>query len=659
MFKSPFIALLRQYLFWMIFFFICRSIFILYNLDELKGVGIGEILSTFWQALYLDTSMACYFLAFSFLIFFIYSLFPKKILANIHKAYILLLLIIFSLIIIAELEIYNEWGAKLNVKAIHFLAHPAEVINSSKTSFLVFGLMASALVAYTGFLIYNKISPLSPLDSFSRTKGFKKYAILFLFIVVTPVLLMLGIRGGIQQIPIQQSDAYFSKHNVLNLASVNSGWNLGQSIWENKRNMEGNPYIYFPLPQAKATVDSIYKTEKDTTILFLKTKRPNVVLVIMESWSADMIKSLGGYDSAATNFDKLGSEGIMFDSLYASGDLSDQGMTAIFSAFPALPAGTSIIGQPGKYVHLPCLNTDFHQAGYTTSYMFGGQLSYGNIKAYMYYNNFDRILEGKDFAGNIPQGKLGVHDEYLYARQLQELKNEKQPFFAGMFTLSSHNPYDMPMAEKDKVKWGNDENDYVNSIRYADQQLFEFIQNAKKEKWYDNTLFVFVSDHSHRSPRHWVQQQPEYRKIAMLFYGNVIKDEFRGYRYKKIASQLDLASTLLNQLGISSKKYEWSKNLFNPYTSQFALYETSDGFGWIRGPSQPSRREGDMSMQTELRSQPSVVLRGDKRGASYIVYSHTNNNFMFEKTFSPAEKSRLEKEGKSYLETMFQEYSDY
>ncbi len=619
---------MRQYLFWIVFFIICRSIFILYNMDELKGVSIGEIISTFWQALYLDTSMACYFLGFSFLIFSIYSFLPKKLISAIHSGYILILLALFSLITITELKTYREWGTKLTIKGVRFLQHPMEVINSTSTSFLIFGLIAAALLTYAGFFLYKKISPFAPLDSFSQTKGFKKYVIVFLFIIVIPVLLALGIRGGVQQIPIQQSDAYFSKHNVLNLASVNSGWNLGQSIWENRMNTEGNPYIYFPLPEAKKTVDEIYKTEKDTTISFLKTNRPNIVLVILESWSGDMIKSLGGYDSAATHFDELGKQGIMFDSLYASGDLSDQGMTAIFSAFPALPSGTSIIGQPGKYNHLPCLNTEFHNAGYKTSYLFGGQLSYGNIKAYMYYNNFDRILEGKDFDSKIPQGKLGVHDEYLFARQLQELKNEKQPFFAAMFTLSSHSPYDMPMAEKDKVKWGGDENDYVNSIRYSDQQLFEFIQNAKKEKWYDNTLFVFVSDHSHRSPKHWVQQQPEYRKIAMMFYGNVIKDEFRGYRYKKIGSQLDLASTLLNQMGISSKKYTWSKNLLNPYTSQFALYETSDGFGWVR-PGQ------------------------------YLVYSHPNNNFMFEKTFSPAEKSRLEKEGKSYLETMFQEYSDY
>ncbi|HEY4798174.1 MAG TPA: hypothetical protein VII99_03765, partial [Bacteroidia bacterium] len=120
----------------------------------------------------------------------------------------------------------------------------------------------------------------------------------------------------------------------------------------------------------------------------------------------------------------------------------------------------------------------------------------------------------------------------------------------------------------------------------------------------------------------------EYRKIAMMFYGNVIKDEFRGYRYKKICSQLDLASTLLHQLGVDAKRYEWSKNLFNPAAPQFAFYETFDGFGFVR-PGQD------------------------------LVYSHSNNNYPFEKTISPAEKARLDKEGKSFLQTMFQEYTDY
>jgi phosphoglycerol transferase MdoB-like AlkP superfamily enzyme len=380
------------------------------------------------------------------------------------------------------------------------------------------------------------------------------------------------------------------------------------------------------MEEAKQTVQELYTTKKDSTVHFLKIDKPNVVLVILESWSADMIHSLGGYDSITLGFDKLAAQGILFDSIYASGDLSDQGMTAIFSAFPALPSGTSIIGQPGKYGHLPCLSKEFQKIGYKTSYLFGGQLSYGNIKAYMYYNNFDKILEGKDFDSNIPQGKLGVHDEFLYARQLQELKKEKEPFFAAMFTLSSHSPFDMPM--KKKFYWDTDENDYVNGMSYADSCLYDFIQKAKKEKWYDNTLFIFVSDHSHRSPKHWVQQQPEYRKIPMLFYGNVLKDEFKGIHYKKICSQVDLAATLLNQFNIPSERFSWSKNLFNPNANEFAFYETHDGFGFVR-PNQ------------------------------YLVYSHANNNFPFEKTISAEEKSKLEKEGKSFLQTVFQEYTDY
>ncbi|MBI3501262.1 MAG: sulfatase-like hydrolase/transferase [Bacteroidetes bacterium] len=579
-------------------------------------------MSTFFQAIYLDTSMACYFLAFTFLCYILFGFFSKKIFLLINRIYVAIILFLYSIIVIPELKIYDEWGTKMNIKAIRFWEHPSEVINSTSTGFLIFGFIAIGILTFIGFFIHKKICKVEG----SEIPFSKRWIGATIFLITIPFLIALGIRGGVQEIPIQQSDAYFSKHNVLNLASVNSGWNLGQSFWENRMNMKGNPYIYFPMEEAKQTVQQLYKTEKDSTIKFLKEKNPNIVLVILESWSADMIHSLGGYDSVTPGFDKLAAQGILFDSIYASGDLSDQGMTAIFSAFPALPSGTSIIGQPGKYGHLPCLNSEFKKIGYTTSYLFGGQLSYGNIKAYMYYNNFDRILEGKDFDSNTPRGKLGVHDEFLYTRQLNELRNEKQPFFAGMFTLSSHSPFDMPM--KKKFYWDTDENDYVNGISYADSCLYDFIQKAKKEKWYDNTLFIFVSDHSHRSPKHWVQQQPEYRKIAMMFYGNVIKDEFKGTQYKKICSQIDLAATLLNQFNISSEKFSWSKNLFNPNANEFAFYETHDGFGFVR----PN---------------------------NYLVYSHADNNFPFEKTISLEEKSKLEKEGKSFLQTVFQEYTDF
>jgi len=645
MLKQLFTQIIKQYLFWMIFFFICRSIFLLYNLTEIDTIAFGEIVSAFWHGLYLDTSFACYFLGFSFVIFCLYAFIPKKIFHTVHLVYVLLLLVLFSLVTIAELEIYHEWGSKLTVKALRFLQNPSEVFHSTSVGFLIFGFIAVGVLTYAGYFLLKKINPFPSFgnDAQALSSG-ERAGRAVAFIFITPVWIVVGIRGGFQQIPIQQSDAYFSKHNILNLAAVNSGWNLGQSIWENKKNMEGNPYMYFSAEEAKKTVQEIYRIEKDTTVSILKTNRPNIVMVILESWSADLIKSLGGYESVTPGMDKLIEEGVVFENAYASGSLSDQGMAAIFSAFPAQPT-VSIITQPGKYVKLPCLNTELKQAGYTTSFLFGGQLSYGNIKAYMYYNNFDRILEGSDFGDEIPIGRLGVHDEYLYERQLTELKNEKQPFFAAMFTLSSHNPFDMPMAEKDKLPWEGPEAKYVNSVRYADAKLYEFLQNAKKEKWFDNTLFVFVSDHSHRSPKYWAMNQPEYRKIPMVLWGNVIKDEFKGYKSKKICSQIDIASTLFHQLQIPADRFKWSKNLFNPYTPEFAYFETSDGFGWVR----PALPEG----------KGASPLRGDGSGASYLAYSHPMNRYYFEKTNSPEEKNRLEKEGKSYLQVMFQEYTDY
>lgn len=127
----------------------------------------------------------------------------------------------------------------------------------------------------------------------------------------------------------------------------------------------------------------------------------------------------------------------------------------------------------------------------------------------------------------------------------------------------------------------------------------------------------------------------------MLLWGNVIKDEFKGYRNKKICSQVDIAATLFNQLEIPASRFEWSKNLFNPHTPGFAYFETTDGFGWV-SPSPISLPGG-----------------GAISGCQYLVYSHPMSRYYFEQTISDEEKKRLEKEGKSFLQVMFQEYTDY
>lgn len=645
---------LKQFAFWLLFFAFTRAIFLLYNTEELKPAGPGEILASFFQALYVDVAMTCYLMALPFLFCALQLFWPLPLWEKLNRGFTLLLIVCVSIITIAELPIYDEWAHKLTYKAIWFLRNPAEVFHTASWSQLIFGTIGIVALSLAGWWLFRKIIGKSlrkeELQRFTAKEFFTGIfrGIVFLlggrwwmkrwlgtreensrlvttsfFLLATLPLLFIGLRGGLQPIPIQVSDAYYSQHNILNNASVNSTFHLMSSIAQSTKTER---YDFLPESEAQQLFEAMHRTEKDTTISILKMQRPNVVLIVLESWSADLVKSMGGFEGVTPRFDEMMKQGIVFDSCYASGSLSDQGMAAVFSGFPAQPH-TSIITQPDKYVHLPCLNDGFRAAGYQTAFMFGGQLSYGNIRAYMYYNQFDRITEGKDFDASVPQGRLGVHDEYLYAQQLKDIRKMKEPFFSAMFTLSTHGPFDIPM-KKDKLKWGDKEQDYINSAYYADSCIYTFIENAKKEPWYKNTLFVFVADHSHNTPKNYSYTDPEYRRIVTALYGEPIKEEFRGYRHKKICSQVDLASTLSHQLGMDASRFRYSKNLFNPYTPGLAYYSYEGGFGFVHPDGQ-------------------------------VVHSISDGKWLREKARSPQALEMLKKQGKAYLQVMFDEYLKY
>lgn len=608
--------LVIQYLFWMLFFAICRLVFLVYNQEEVRKAPWSEILLTFPEAIYVDTAITCYILAIPMLVLIVTGFTGFKYGLKIIQVYSILILFLISLLTLAELPIYDEWSHKLTYKALWFLQQPSEVFHTASVTQLLLAVIGTSTLTWVGFWMYKKAM------SFPSAIV-KDYLSSFVFLLVAPFVVLTGMRGGYAPIPIQVSDAYFSHYNILNAASVNSTFHLVSNIIQNLEAYE--PYTFLKPEDAKALTDSLHAVPQDTTIHFLTTTRPNVVLVVFEGWAADVIEALGGYSGVAPHFSKLIQQGVSFDSCYASGNLSDQGMAAVFSAFPAQPR-SSIISVPNKYVHLPCINTEFKKNGYATSFLFGGQLSYGNIRSYMYYNGFDRIQEEKDFASSVYRGRLGVHDGDLYDREIQELKSEKQPFFASMFTLSTHGPYDIPVP--DVLNWGEKENGYINTVHYADSCLNHFIEQARQQPWFDNTLFVFVSDHHHNTPKSYSYFSPEYRRIPLVFYGNVIKPEFRGMKYHAICSQLDLASTLLHQLNMDASPFVWSKNLFNPYTPQLAVYAFDEGFGIIR-PQE------------------------------HLVYHIHENRFEFEKYLSASSKTRLTREGKAYLQRVTEEFWKY
>lgn len=575
MHKTIFKSLFKQYIFWLLFFAAGRLIFLIYHFQKLEGIPSDEVLTVFIKAIPLDTSVACYLLALSWIFLTVRVFYPTEIISKVILILVAVECILVSFILSAELEIYEEWGTKLSAKIFSYFTHPTEIYNSISTGLFFFLFILALINSGAGFLIYKRYFA-SPVEVS------KKNALLFisLFILI-PGLLLLGIRGGFRQVPINQSSAYFSRHDVLNAAAVNPSWNLLHSYIQNKKIMNKNLFVEMPFSEAEKIVDSLNVPEKDSTLYLLSSQKPNVVLILLESFSADLLHTLGGYEETAPELDKISEDGFYFSQCYATGNRSDQGVAAVMSGFPAQPL-TSILSQPAKFQKLPSLVTSFSEAGYFTSYFFGGQLTYENIKAYLISKGIDKMVELDDYSSDLPHGKLGVHDEFLFNRMLDESESLKTPFFSTIFTLSTHPPFDFP-GEKKTFPWAGDENNYVNASMYSDSCVGDFIRKAKSKNWFSNTLFVFIADHSRESPRKNNYYSSAYRHIPFILYGDVLKPEFRGKKYDRIVSQIDLASTLLSQLKIDSKSYRWSKNLMNPAVNEFAFYAYLDGSeGWIQ-----------------------------------------------------------------------------
>jgi len=610
---------IRQLVFWILFFNFTRLVFLVYysGIISIEGIRLSEVLSVFIHAFKLDLATSCYFMAFPFLLLLLQSFWSPQWLNKLNKIYTGIMIFGYSLSAAAEMGIYAEWKTKLTYKVVKYLSNPSEIYNSAETGTFFLLLVLFAFMFAGGLFAYLRWF----YRDFSREKV--RFWQSLIFAVFFPPLMFIGLRGGFQEIPINQSQSYFSNHNILNLAAVNNAFNLYISIFENIGNMKRNPFHFMDDRKAAEIMNELYSVGKDTTVSVLITSRPNVVILIMESWSADLIKELGGEAGITPQFSKLIKDGLFFNEIYASGSRSEQGMACVFGGFPAHPI-SSITVQPDKFVKLPSLVKEMKNQNYKTAFYFGGQLIYGNIKSYIIFNGFDQIMEGDNFPASVPRGKLGIHDEYSLGYLVNDLDKFQQPFFASLFTVSTHSPWDQPYPKP--LKWGGNEQQYINAAYYTDHCLGEFFNKARQKAWFPNTLFIIVADHSHNSYRNWNPESREYHKIPLLFYGNVIKPEYRGTVLSKLGNQNDIAATLLSQMGLPHEAFKYSKNLLNPYTGEFAYYSTEDGAGWMHNNSY------------------------------YTFESHPFIGYKWSYFNPPADSTKYINEAKAYLQTVFGNY---
>jgi len=607
----------------MFFFFLIRAIFLIYhiNLLKLENITIGEALMSFRYGLKLDSSTAAYLLIIPALFLLIQGLFKTRWLNSVNKVYTFIMLLAISLIVTVELGSFAEWKCKLSTSAFAHLRRIDEAyysISSKQFFTLLFFLL---LMTGGSFILYTKVFYLKIVERL------RPVIYPFIFFIITIPLLFLTLRGGLNAIPISQASAYYSHHSILNWAAVNSGYQFAVNLVETSEYKRSNVYQFYDIKEARTTVDDILRTEKDTTISILKISRPNIVFLLMESWSADLIESLGATPGITPEFAKLEKEGLLFTQFYSTGNRSHEAMAAIFSGYPSLPF-TTFTANPEKFKNMPSMIKILDSAGYHTSFYFGGQLDYGNMRAFLLFNQFDNLLEDSKIDPSLLRGRLGVHDQYLYPIHVRAMNDEKEPFFSVLFTLSSHSPYDFPMAPV--IDWAAPENPYINSAFYADKCLGEYFEMARKQPWYDSTLFIIMADHGHNSYKNWRYESYEYHHIPLMFYGNVLKEEFRGVKSSRISDNSCLTKTILKQLNLPTNQFKWGEDLFNPYSPQYAYFVLNDSYDW-KSP------EGE------------------------IVYSMKWKDF-YKKDFpegtTPQEQEAFIRKGKSYIQVLFQDFLD-
>jgi len=573
--KKNIVVFFRLILLWWLFFYLQRIFFVIHYWSDFD-VGTLTLLKLPIYAFRIDLSTFAYFNLVSFIFLALSTLaFTKSwqnVFLKICKFFVWFFAVISSIIFASELTSYYEWRAKLSSKIFIHFETPSEIFRTSSGHNTWWFLLYFILQIAVFHLLYKWLIKPYKIEQI-KGRVITKTGYFLSFFLVGGTFMGLALRGGWQEIPISATNAYYTNSQITNDLSVNSGWNFIHMTYEHFNTNYEQYYNNVSKEEAEKILEELYSVNKlaDSVNIF-NTKQPDIIFVTLEGWSADMIETLGGLKGVTPHFNQLASEGILFTEIYATSETSETGHTSIYSGYPTLPK-VSMSTESAKCRKMPSIIKALGDK-YQSSYYFGGALSYGNIGGYMTEIGWKRLTDENDL--NLqPKGNLGIHDEAMFRYFFSEISQANSPYIYGLFTQSTHAPYDMewPFVEE------YPKDDYVKSMNYADAQIKMFTNQLKKLPNFKNTIVVFVADHGKTNFVNNNRYTDGYYHIPVLFWGGAIKDSLRGKKISKIGSQVDVVKTLLNQLNINTSSFRWSKDLLNSTTKEWAVITTSYTYG--------------------------------------------------------------------------------
>ena len=542
-----------------------KPLFLLWYHAQAAEASAAELALVVWNGLKLDQTVAGYITALPLLVVLAALWIPGRWSRSVLKGYLLVIAAVAATAFAANLALYEYWAFPLDSSVLQYLASPKEALASVTAGQLLLQLLVAAAVFGGMAWCYLRVLRLyDPARRSTHRAGST------LVLLLAAGVLFLPIRGGVSVATANVSKVYFSGRMFLNHAAVNPLFSFLSTLSDGDDALY--EYEFFPEPERAAIFEPLRGDLPAGigTDTLLRTRRPNVVLFLVESFGRSSTVERVGGEPVAPEFQRLKGEGVYFDNLFANSFRTDRGTVAVLSGFPA-QTKMSVMKLPVKSQRLPSIARSLRREGYATSFYYGGDLNFTNTASYLYGTGFDRLTWQKDLHFDAPTSKWGYADDVVIDAFTDHVLAEaasQRPFFAAMLTLSSHEPFDVPFAKFDDPM--------LNAMAFTDACLGRFVERVRQTPVWDDLLVILIADHAYPYPYGIANSDALRHRIPMLWLGGAVR---RPAVVETSGAQSDLAATLLAQLGIAHGDFLFSRDLFDPARPKFGYWCFNNGFG--------------------------------------------------------------------------------
>ena len=547
--------LIKTYL-WTIAVFIVAKMVFMVCCREGHAFNVGDMWEVVWHGMTLDLSTALYFLILPFLLVIISLWWTHRVLSRISMIYFIIIAIAFALAFVADTSLYPFWNYKLDASCLQYLETPSEATASVSTGYLLVRLAILIILAGLIWLGYPKMN-------FSPVSKGRRILFTIIYSLFIP-LIVVGIRGGLGESTTNVGQVYYSQNQFLNHSAVNPVFSFLASL-EKTANYVPD-YNFMEESERARLMEGLYFTDSTEPDTLLNTQRPNIIVILLESCGGIFTEDIGKRSDIMPHLNQLTKEGVYFANFYANSYRTDRGTLCTWSGYPSFPR-SSVMKMPAKTRLLPGIAQSLRHEGYHTSYLYGGDINFTNMRSYLVTTGFEQLHWKKDYT-NQEQGtsEWGVRDDITFATLGDMVRQQQSPFLIGYSTLSSHEPWDVPTHRLD--------DEILNAFNYLDECIGNFISEMKKTPQWDNLLVIMLPDHGF-SYLGVGEEHELHDHVPMLWLGGAIK---MPRRIEQLCNQTDLPATLLGQLGITHDDYRFSRDVMSKsYRYPFAVHTYNNG----------------------------------------------------------------------------------